>query len=398
MVLTKDLKTDTREKSNREEKRKMRKYRLLSPGPTPVPEKVLLRMADTVIHHRTPQFQAVIKEVNAQLKQVFRTENPVLMFASSGTGAMEASIVNFLSKGDKALVVRGGKFGERFGEICQAYGVETVDHNVTWGEPADPSVVESLLKENPGIKAVYTTLCETSTGVVNDIKEIAKVVSVTDAVLVVDAVSGLSADELKTDEWGVDVVVCGSQKGLMLPPGLAFMSLSPKAEKLAESSDLPKYYFDLKAARKSYDRDDTPWTPAVSLVMGLNSTLSMILGEGLDNVLARHARLARATRGAVKAMGLEMFSKRPSSAVTAVNVPVGVDGAALVKKMRDEQGVTIAGGQAALKGKIFRIAHLGYMDEYDTIAAIAGVEIVLSQLGYDIELGKGVGKAQEFLK
>jgi aspartate aminotransferase-like enzyme len=382
----------------RKESLAMRKYRLMSPGPTPVPEKILLKMADTIIHHRTPQFQAVLKDVNVKLKKVFQTENPVFTFASSGTGAMEASVVNLLSKGDKALVISGGKFGERFGEICQAYGVEVVSYNVAWGDAADPAVINELLRENPGVKAVYSTLCETSTGVVNDIRGIGKIVSGTDAVLIVDAVSGLSADELKPDEWGVDAVVCGSQKGLMLPPGLAFMSLSSKAEKLVGQSDLPKYYFDMKAAKKAYAKNDTPWTPAVSLMIGLNGVLDMILEEGLDNILDRHARLAHATREAVKAIGLELFCKSPSNAVTAVKVPEGVDGAALVKKMRDEQGVTIAGGQGELKGKIFRIAHLGYMDEYDTIAAIAGVEIVLSQLGYDIEFGKGVAKAQELLK
>ncbi len=375
----------------------MRKYRLLSPGPTPVPEKALLRMADTIIHHRTPQFQAVLKGVFEKLKKLFLTKNPVLVFASSGTGAMEASVVSFLSKGDKAIVIKGGKFGERFAEICEAYGVEVIPYDVTWGEPADPKAVEKLLKDNPGVKAVYSTLCETSTGVVNDIKAIAGIIKKTDAILVVDAVSGLSADEMKPDEWGVDVVVSGSQKGIMLPPGLAFMSVSKKAEKMAETSDLPSYYFGLKAALKAYAKNDTAWTPGVSLIMGLDTVLDMILQEGLDNVLSRHARLANATREAVKALGLEIFAKRPSNAVTSVKVPDGVDGSALVKKMRDEQGVTIAGGQGSLKGKIFRIAHLGYMDEYDTIAAIAGIEIVLKQLGYKVELGKGVGKAQELL-
>ncbi|MGB2600170.1 MAG: alanine--glyoxylate aminotransferase family protein [Candidatus Omnitrophota bacterium] len=376
----------------------MKKYRLMSPGPTPVPEEVLLKMANTMIHHRTPQFQAVLKDVNIKLKKIFCTENPVLIFASSGSGAMEASVVNLLSKGDKALIIKGGKFGERFGEMCQVYGVGTVDHDVTWGNAADPAAVEKLLKENPDVKVVYSTLCETSTGVVNDIHAIAKVVSGTDAVLVVDAVSGLSADEFRPDEWGVDVVVSGSQKGLMLPPGLGFMSISPKAQKLIEASDLPKYYFDLKVALKSYAKDDTPWTPAVSLVMGLNAVLDLMLEEGVDGILNRHARLAKATREAMKALGLELFSERPSNALTAVKVPEGVDGLALVKKMRDEQGVTIAGGQASLKGKIFRIAHLGYMDEYDTFSAIAGIEIVLSQLGYKLEMGKGVGKAEELLK
>ncbi|MFH1394701.1 MAG: alanine--glyoxylate aminotransferase family protein [Candidatus Omnitrophota bacterium] len=375
----------------------MNKYRLMSPGPTPVPEKVLLKMADTIIHHGTPQFQAVLKDINIKIKKVFQTENPVLIFASSGSGAMETSVVNLLSKGDKALVIRGGKFGERFSEICKVYGVETFDYDVTWGESADIAIIKKLLKNNPDIKVVYSTLCETSTGVVNDIKEIAKTVADTNAVLVVDAISGLGADELKTDEWGVDVVVCGSQKGLMLPPGLAFLSISPKAQKLVEESDLPKYYFDLKVALKAYKKDDTPWTPAVSLIMGLDMVLDMMLKEGVENIIKRHARLAELTREAVKAMGLKIFAKNPSNAVTSVNVPEGVDGLAFVKKMRDEQGITVAGGQAELKGKIFRIAHLGYMDVYDTISAISGIEIVLKELGFDIKLGSGVAKIEALL-
>lgn len=376
----------------------MRKYRLMSPGPTPVPEKVLLRMADTMIHHRTPKFQAVLKDVNAKLKKVFRTENPVVMFASSGTGAMEASVVNFLSRGDKAIVVNGGKFGERFGSICRAYGAAPEIYDVKWGEAADPSRIEAMLKEEPSVKAVYTTLCETSTGVVNDIKAIGDIVRNTDAILVVDAISGLAAEEFDPDKWGVDVIVSGSQKGLMLPPGLAFISVSPKAGKLIETSDMPKFYFSLKKALKSHAADDTPWTPAVSLISGLDSVLDIMIEEGMENVIERHTRLATATREAVKAMGLEIFAKKPSNTVTSVKVPEGIDGKALVKKMRDEQGVTIAGGQGDMKGKIFRIAHLGYMDEYDTISALAALEIVLVQLGYNVTLGKGVAKAQEFFK
>ncbi|HPS19857.1 MAG TPA: alanine--glyoxylate aminotransferase family protein [Candidatus Omnitrophota bacterium] len=375
----------------------MRKYRLMSPGPTPVPEKVLLKMADTIIHHRTPQFQAVLKSVNVKLKQAFLTNNPVLMLSSSGTGAMETSVVNLLSKGDKALIIRGGKFGERFGEICKAYGVETVDYNVTYGDAPDANVVADLLNKNPEIKVVFSTLCETSTGVVADIKAIGQVVSATKAVLVVDAISGILADEFRPDDWGVDVVVSGSQKGIMLPPGLAFLSVSAKAKELASKSTLPKFYFDLKPALKSYEKDDTPWTPPVSLINGLDSVLDMILKEGLDNILKRHARLAHATRESMKAIGLELFSKRPSNAVTAVKVPQGVDGSGIVKKMRDEQGITIAGGQSEMKGKIFRVAHLGYMDEYDTITAIAGLEVVLKQLGYNVKLGAAVAKAEELL-
>ncbi len=376
----------------------MRKIRLMAPGPTPVPEKVLLKMADTIIHHRTPQFQAVMKNVNTKLKKVFQTENPVITMSSSGTGAMETSIVNFLSAGDKTLVINSGKFGERFRDICKAYGVDCMTYDVESGLAADAGKVEDILKKNPGIKAVYGTLCETSTGVVNDIEAIGKVISGTDAIFIVDAVSGLSADKFLPDAWGVDAVVSGSQKGLMLPPGLGFISVSQKAQKLMETSKLPKYYFSLKAALKSYAKDDTPWTPAVSLIMGLDLVLDMLLNEGIDNVLARHAKLAHVTREAVKAVGLEVFAKRPSNAVTSVKVPEGVDGKALVKTMRDREGITIAGGQSELAGKIFRIAHLGYMDQYDTIATISCVEMVLSELGYKLTLGKGVARAQELLK
>ena len=376
----------------------MRKTRLMAPGPTPVPEKVLLRMADTIIHHRTPQFQAVLKDVNVKLKKVFQTENPVMVMSSSGTGAMETSIVNFLSAGDQTIVINSGKFGERFRDICKAYGVDCLTYDVEPGMAADPAVIEDLLKKNPGVKAVYGTLCETSTGVVSDIEAIGKVVAKTDAILVVDAVSGLSADKFLPDAWGVDAVVSGSQKGLMLPPGLGFISVSPKAQKLVETSTLPKYYFSLKAALKSHAKDDTPWTPAISLIMGLDLVLDMLLEEGMENVLERHARLANVTREAVKAMGLELFAKRPSNALTSVKVPEGVDGKALVKTMRDVEGITIAGGQASLAGKIFRIAHLGYMDQYDTIATISCIEMVLSKSGYDITLGSGVAKAQELLK
>jgi len=369
----------------------------MAPGPTPVPEKVLLKMADTIIHHRTPQFQTVLKDVHKKLKEVFSTQHPVLMLASSGTGAMEAAVVNLLARGDKALIIRGGKFGERFGEIANAYGIETVNYDVKWGQSADPKVVKDLLFKDPGIKAVFGTLCETSTGVVNDIKGIGEVVSGRDTAFVVDVISGLSADEIRPDEWGVDVMVGGSQKGLMLPPGLAFLSVSDKAKKMMERSDLPKFYFDIRAALKSYSKDDTPWTPAISLIQGLNVVLDIMLEEGIDNILKRHAVLADATRGAIKELGLELFPENPSNAVTAAKVPANVDGSALVKKMRDEQGVTIAGGQAELKGKIFRIAHLGYMDKYDTIMAIAALETVLHQLGYKAPLGKGVAKAEEIL-
>lgn len=374
----------------------MKKYRLMSPGPTPVPEGVRLAMAREIIHHRTPQFKAVMKRVNEKLKKIVLTDNPVYIMAATGTGAMQASVTNFLSKGDKALVINGGKFGERFGKICTNFGGQTVEYSVEWGKAADPSKVGQILEQHGDIKAVYATLCETSTGVNNDIKALGEICAGTDTILVVDAISGLGADEIRTDDWGVDVLVGGSQKGLMLPPGLAFISVSEKAAKFMESSDMPKYYFDLKAAAKSYQQDTTPWTSPVSLVDGLDAVLDMMLEEGLDNILVRHTRLARGTQEAVKALGLELFAERPSCAVTSVKVPKSVDGGKLVAKMRDEQKVNIAGGQAQMKGKIFRIAHLGYMDEYDTIAAIAALEKVLRQLGYEKPVGTGVRTAQEY--
>ena len=371
----------------------MKKNYIMAPGPTPVPEDVLSETARPIIHHRTSQYKAIFKKANEGLKYLFKTKNDIFTFASSGTGAMETAVINMLSAKDKAIVVRGGKFGERFGDICAAYGVEVIPIDVEWGKPVDPAIIKKKLADNKDIKAVFATLCETSTGTKNDIKAMADIVSATDAVLIVDAVSGLGADDLKTDEWKVDVVCSGSQKGMMLPPGLAFLSAGKKAMDMIPKSKLPKYYFDLKAYKKSLDKDDVPWTPAVGLVRGLCKSIDIIKEEGIENVLARHARLANATREAVKGLGLELFSASPSNAVTAVKVPSGLDGQELVKTMRNKYGVTIAGGQAHMKGKIFRIAHLGYMVEFDTLTAISALEIALKELGYKFKLGSGVSAA-----
>lgn len=369
----------------------MKKNYLMTPGPTPVPERVLLKMAEPLIHHRTPQYGEIFKKANEGLKYIFQTQNDVFTMAASGTGAMEAAVINLLSPGDKALVIRGGKFGERFGEICQAYGITMIPMDVEWGKGADPALVAKALEKEKDIKAVFATLCETSTGTANDIKSIGEAVAATPAALVVDAVSGLCADNLETDNWNVDVVCVGSQKGVMLPPGLAFCSVSKKAMELTAKSRSPKFYFDFKAYKKSLDRNDVPWTPAISLVIGLCEAIAMIRQEGLENLFARHGRLAGAVRSAVKALGLDLYSSSPSNAVTAVNVPAGVDGSALVKTMRDVYGVTIAGGQSELKGKIFRIAHLGYMAEYDTTTAVSCLEVVLKKLGYKFKAGTWVG-------
>jgi serine---pyruvate transaminase len=374
----------------------MQKRYLLTPGPTPVPEEVLLSMAKPIIHHRTPQFMEILKQAIEGLKYVLQTKNDVFLFASSGTGAMESAVTNLLSAGDKAIVVRGGKFGERFSEICRAYGVEALDIDVEWGKAVDPGVIKNILSKDKKIKAVYATLCETSTAVVNNIKAIGDIVSKTDAVLVVDAISGLGSVEFKTDEWKVDVAVGGSQKGLMIPPGLAFVSVSPKAFNLAGVSKLPKYYFCYKAAKKAADKDDTPWTPAITLVIGLVEAIKIIKQETLESVIARQKKMADAIRAAAKAMGMELFAPNAASdAVTAIKVPSNVDGAKLVKIMRDTHGVGIAGGQAELKGKIIRIASMGFMTQWDIIVVISCLEIALKQLGYDFELGCGVKAAEE---
>ena len=378
----------------------MRKNYLLTPGPTPLPPEVCEAMARPIIHHRTPQFQAVLKEASEGLKYVFQTVNDVFILTSSGTGAMEAALINLLSPGDTALTVQGGKFGERWTELCRAYGITPEVIDVEWGRAVEPLEIQKRLKANPKIKAVFTTLCETSTGVANDIEAIGKVVKDTATVLVVDAISGLGAIDLKTDGWSCDMVVSGSQKGLMLPPGLGFVSVSPKAMKLTESSKCPKYYFDLKEAKKAYDKTDTPFTPAITLIIALNESLKMMREDGLENIFSRHKKMAQATRSAVKALGLELFAPTASSdVVTAVKVPAGVDGEKLVKIMRDNYGITIAGGQAELKGKVFRIAHMGFIEEFDIIVGISCLEKVLSTMGYRFSLGAGVKAAQEvFLK
>lgn len=378
----------------------MRKNYLLTPGPTPLPPQVQEALSRPIIHHRTPQFQAILKEATEGLRYVFQTKNDVYTLASSGTGAMEAAVVNLLSAGDTAICIEAGKFGERWTELCKAYGITADVVSVEWGKAVDPEEIKNRLKANPKIKAVFSTLCETSTGVATDIQALGKVVKDTEAVLVVDAISGLGAIDLKADEWYCDIVVSGSQKGLMLPPGLGFISASAKAWKLIEVSKSPRYYFDLRAAKKALASTDTPYTPAISLIIALNEVLRMMKQEGLENIFARHKKLADATRAAVKALGLELFAPTAGSdVVTAVKVPAGIDGEKLVKTMRDTYGVTIAGGQSELKGKVFRFAHMGYIEEFDIIVGVSCLEKVLAQMGYKFTMGSGVRAAQEvFLK
>ena len=378
--------------------RPYKKY-LLTPGPTPVPEDVLLTQAQSIIHHRTSEFREVFREVSEDLKYVFQTQNPVLVFASSGTGAMESALENLSQKGLKFLAVSGGKFGQRWVEICKSFSVDYEVLDVEWGQAPSAEEVEDKLKADKDIKVVLTTLCETSTGVVYDIKTLAEVTRKYNALLVVDAVSGLLADELRMDDWGVDIVISGSQKGLMLPPGLAFISLSEKAFEYVEKSNSGKYYFDIKKAQAAALKYDTPWTPAVSLVLALKKALDLIKEEGIENIWQRHSYLANSCREAVKSLGLKLFAQKPSNAVTSVLVPEGIDGVQLVNLIRKEFGVSIAGGQSKLKGKIIRIAHLGYMNIFDVLVGIAALEFALHNMDYKFNLGSGISKLEkEFLK
>ena len=372
------------------------KTRLFTPGPVMVPEKVLLKIAEPVFHHRTPEYEQLFAEINVKLKKLFMTEGDVFTLASSGTGAMEAAVVNVLQKNDKALAVRGGKFGERWYEICTAYDINTSPVNVEWGRSVMPEEIKKVLDNNVGVKAVFTTQSETSTGVLTDLKAIGEITKEYDVALVTDAVSGLGVHELRPDEWGIDMVVSGSQKTIMLPPGLGFVSVSANSWKWVERSNLPKYYWDLKKYKQSLKKNQNPFTPPVSLLVGLNESLDMILNEGLNTLWERHALVAKAMRAGIKAIGLEMYPKDPSNVLTAICIPEGIDGGTLIKVLK-KKGIFPAGGQEALKGKIIRIAHIGYLDEYDVLTALSGLELSLRQVGYSFHHGDSVKAAQEVL-
>jgi serine---pyruvate transaminase len=379
----------------------MLKRYLLTPGPTPVPPEVLLAAAEPVIHHRAPRFTEILTEVVAGLKYVYQTTNDVLIFASSGTGAMESAVVNLVAPGDAVLVASCGNFGERWVKLNKTWGAAVTLLDFDWGTRVDPAQIAAALQANSKIKAVFVQFSETSTGVVNDIRAIGEIVGATDAVLVVDAISGLGATDLPTDEWGVDVCVAGSQKALMIPPGLAYVAVSPKAWKLVESNPTPRFYFDWIAARKKMTGDSaqTPYTPAVSLMVAQNKAIEMIREEGLENVFARHRVLGRACKEGVKALGLELFGPDDPEAnsVTAVKVPAGIDGGKIGKIARDEYGVWLAGGQGKLKGQIFRFGHCGYFGAFDIIVGLSCVEMVLAELGYPVKWGASVGAAEQVL-
>ncbi len=372
----------------------MKEY-LLTAGPTPVPERVLLAMARPMLYHRAPAFTECLKEAQDGLKWLIQTKQLPMVLAGSGTVGMDAAVCNFLRTGDKAIVIRGGKFGERWGKICQAYGIECVFIDVEWGKSVDPKSVAEAIEKNPGVRAVYATASETSTATKHDLEPIAKSVKAKDdVILCVDAITAVGVYDVPMDKWGLDVVCVGSQKALMLPPGLAVVAVSEKAWKANERSNLPRFYLDLMRERKSQEKGETAFTPAVSLVVGLRESLRMLKEETLEGVFHRHERLAKATRAATGGLGLELFSSSPVNSVTGIRVPNGIDGSSVVKQMRTRYGITIAGGQDHLKGKIVRIAHIGYFSEFDIITAISGLEMTLSDLGYGVRPGSGVAAAQ----
>ncbi len=375
----------------------MRKPRLMTPGPAPVPEDVLLELARPVIHHRSAEAKEVITEVSANLKEVFQTKNEVLILTASGTGAMEAAAVNTVPPGGKALVLSAGVFSARWAAICKAFGINAVSLDTEWGQPVDPEQVANALKQHPDTVAVFGTLSETSTGTGHPVEAIGKVVAKTDAAFVVDGISGVGAMECRTDAWGIDVLCVGSQKALMLPPGLAFVAVSPKGWAKIDAFDSHSFYFNLKAARKKMKEFDTPFTPAHTLILALRQALRRITAEGIENVWKRHKVMSEACQAGIQALGLELFSARPAEGLTAFRVPAGLKDGQIRNALADRFGITTVGGQDKLKGHIIRVGHMGYTDELDVVSGLAALEMVLNDLGRDVEPGIAVTAAQEVL-
>ena len=356
------------------------------PGPTPCADEALKAMSRQMINHRGPEFAAILKRVTAGVQEVFQTKNDVLILTTSGTGGMEAAVVNFLSPGERVLSVSIGAFGDRFAQIATAYGADVTKLAVEWGKAADPAEVDAALSAG-GFTAMLVTHNETSTGITNPLKELAAVGRKHGVLLIVDAVSSLSSVPCLVDEWDLDVVVTGSQKGWMVPPGLAMVAVGERGWKAHEKATMPRFYFDLGKAKKTLEKDQTPWTPAVSIFYAMDVALEIMLKEGMDNIFARHERIGKLTRDGVKALGLEMFAQDEqyaSNTVTAVKVPEGVDGKALVKMMREEYDTVLAGGQAALQGKIFRIGHLGLVSDADITACLDALKQALPRVGFAV--------------
>lgn len=375
------------------------KLRIFAPGPTPVPNEVLATLSLPPLHHRTKEFGAILDRVKKGLQTLIQTKEPVTVLSSSGTGAMEAAIVNSFKSSDEVIVVQAGKFGERWAKLASRYGLKVHLLEVEWGRAVDPDQVSDLLARHPQTQGVLFQASETSTGVIHPVKEIAKAVrNKGDALVIVDGITGLGVFEMPMDAWDLDIVVGGSQKALMLPPGLAFIALSQRAKARRATANLPRFYFDLNAEDKAALTGQTAWTPAVGLICGLEAVLKRIEAVGLPTLFSFYERLAHATRTGAQAAGVEVFAKSPSPSVTALCVPKTVtEGGKIVSFLRDRFGITIAGGQDSLKGKIFRIGHLGFYDELDVLTVLAAVEIALNKLGHRCELGKGVGAAAAYL-
>jgi len=374
----------------------MIKPRLFTPGPTDVPPEVLNEMAKPIFHHRTDRFKEMFGQVNAGLKKLLMTENDVLTFAGSGTAGMEAAIACAVPRDRKVLISDGGKFGQRWVKVARVYGLNVEEVKLEWGTALEADLVaEKLAGGDYG--AVVTVHSETSTATACDLEAIGKVVAKTDALLIVDCITSAGALPLMTDAWGIDLVGMGSQKALMLPPGLANLAVSEKAWKVIETIDPPGFYMNLKAYRKSVADNDTPFTPAVSLIRGMKVALDMIHAVGIETIWKRTALLARATRAAAEALGMKVFSKRPSDSVTGILYPDGV-GDEFRKKLQDKYGCSVAGGQEGLKGKLFRVSHMGFVDPLDTVGLIAAIEYTLADCGVDVKIGRGVSAAVEVLK
>lgn len=370
-----------------------------APGPTPVPDRVVRKMSAPILTHRSSEFSDLLRQVASGLQHVFRTENDVLVLTASGSGAMEAAVVNLLSPGYRVLAISGGKFGGRWVELCATFGIDALTLDVEWGTAADPDEIDRILGEQGPFEAVLATHSETSTGVLHDIEALGRVARGHGCYLVVDAISGLGANELRTDDWHVDIALTGSQKALMIPPGLAFISVSERAWQRIEESRQPSYYLNLKRARDSFTKGLTPYTPAVSLLMGLAESLKMMKELGLEEIYRIHERNALVTRAGVGALGLNLFARRPSNVLTSVVMPPGIDGSELLKTIKQECGVTIANGMDHYRGKYIRIAHLGYnVAPSDMIVALEALEHGLGRHGYEFETGAGVAAAERVIR
>ncbi|MBL8295496.1 MAG: alanine--glyoxylate aminotransferase family protein [Bryobacterales bacterium] len=374
----------------------IKKQRLLTPGPTPLYPPALHAMMASDLHHRTEDFRRVYQAAIADLKEVMGTSYDVVPLVASGSGAMEASVSNLFSRGDKVIVCSAGKFGERWVDITKGHGLSPVVIKKEYGDVVTPAEVEAALKDNPDARGVFVQASETSTGAAHDVESMGKIIAKTNAIFVVDAITGLGTMPLKIEEWGLDVVIGGSQKAFMIPPGLAFLSISPKAWAFEATSDLPHFYFNLKKEAKNAAAGESSWTPATSLILALAEALKYIKSIGMDKLVENAQLLARATRQAAAALGLEPFAATsPGSSVTAIKAPAGMDSGKIVKGFRERFGMIIANGQGSMKGQIFRIAHLGYFDFADLFAVVGSLELILAANGYPVQFGKGVSAVQE---